>query len=394
MSKRRAWQVTLSAIFAGIVIAIIQNKVSPCLPVLQSAFSIDKSTAGWLSSIFCVMSILVAFPAAIITNRLGVKMTCFFSLLCGVAGSILGIFSTSVTVLMVSRIVEGVGAGLISIAVPSIISMWFPPERRGLPTGLWSSWQFVAQALCFFFGAAITESFGWQGIWWCGLGLSVLAAVLCVLCVRAPDPGQGYAEGDTEAPAQGSIWEGLKSRRTWAASISMFCFCFSCFGFVTWAASCWSERFGLHIDAANRYVSLFALISLPVVVLAGLLIDHVDHYRFGILSSFGYVFAVGAAFLLPNQAWILPFVLIYPFFEGSVSTCLWTIIPQTATETRHISIAVALFTLMSNVGMLAGPPVVGAVVERLGWMMAVVPVALAALVGTISIAFARKRRVS
>ncbi len=393
MSKRCAWQVSLSAIFAGIVIAIIQNKVSPCLPVLQSAFSINKSTAGWLSSIFCVMSILVAFPAAIITNRLGVKMTCFFSLLCGVIGSILGIFSTSVAMLMVSRIVEGMGAGLISIAVPSIISMWFPPERRGLPTGLWSSWQFVAQALCFFFGAAITESFGWQGIWWCGLGLSILAVVLCVLCVRAPDSGRGYAEEDTGVPVRGSIWEGLKSRRTWATSISMLCFCFACFGFVTWAASCWSERFEIHIDVANRYVSLFALVSLPVVVLSGLLIDHIDHYRFGILSSLGYIFAVGAAFLLPHQAWIFPFVLIYPFFEGSVSTCLWTIIPQTAMETHHISIAVALFTLMSNIGMLAGPPIVGAVVEQFGWMVAAFPVSLAALAGTISIALARKSRV-
>lgn len=388
MSKNRAWLVSLSAIFAGIVIAIIQNKVVPCLAVLQDAFSVDMSTGGWLSSVFCVMSIIVAFPAAIITNRLGAKMTCLVSLACAAIGSLVGVFASSITFLMLSRVIEGVGAGLISIAVPSIISMWFPPEKRGLPTGIWSSWQFVAQALCFFFGVTITDAFGWQGIWWSGLLLIVVAIVACFFCVSAPAPGESYA--DVESEQHVSILQGLRFRSVWMASLSMFFFCFACFGFVTWAASCWAETLGMDIEAANRYISLFAIISLPIVILAGLILDRVDHRRFGVLSCFGYIFAVSAAFLLPDAKWVLPFVLIYPFFEGSVSTCLWTIIPQTVNDTKYISVAVALFTLLSNVGMLVGPPAVGAVAEMWGWHAAVVPVAAAALLGTVTTYFAKE----
>lgn len=380
MSKSRAWSVTLSAIFAGIVIAIIQNKVIPCLAVLQDAFSASSSTAGWLSSIFCVMSIAMAFPAAAITNRLGIKMTCFCSMVCSILGSLIGIFASSITMLMISRVIEGIGAGLISIAVPSIIPLWFPPEKRGLPTGIWSSWQFVAQALCFFFGVSVTNAFGWQGIWWCGLALAVIAAVLCLLVVRTPEPGQGYAAD--EAASSLSILQGLRSRSVWMASLAMFCFCFACFGFVTWAAECWATTLGLTIDLANRYVSIFAVISLPVVILVGMLMDRVDHRRFGILACFGYIFAVAASFLLPSASWVLPFVVIYPFFEGSVSTCLWTIIPQTVREAKNVPVAVALFTLTSNVGMLIGPPIVGAVVESFGWKAGALPVALIMVLGT------------
>lgn len=389
MSKSHAWPVTLSAIFAGIVIAIIQNKVIPCLAVLQDAFSATSSTAGWLSSIFCVMSIVMAFPAATITNRLGIKKTCFFSMVCAILGSLLGIFSNSIAMLMFSRIVEGIGAGLISIAVPSIIPLWFPPEKRGLPTGIWSSWQFVAQALCFFFGVSITNAFGWHGIWWGGLILAVIAAVLCLLVVRSPRSGEGYS-ADEENATSLSIRQGLRSRSVWMASLAMFCFCFACFGFVTWAAECWATTLGITIDLANRYVSIFAIISLPVVILVGMLMDRLDHRRFGICACFGYIFAVAASFLLPDAKFVLPFVIIYPFFEGAVSTCLWTIIPQTVREAENVPVAVALFTLTSNVGMLIGPPAVGMIVESFGWKAGAIPVALIMLLGTILMLFVKE----
>lgn len=388
MSKNRSWSVTLSAIFAGIVIAIIQNKVIPCLSALQESFSIDMSTAGWLSSVFCIMSIIVSFPAAIITNRLGVKKTCLYSLVCAGAGSILGLFSTSVFLLMLSRVIEGVGAGLISIAVPSIISMWFPPEKRGLPTGLWSSWQYVAQALCFFFGVSLTEKFGWQGSWYAGLIALIAGIALCILFVRAPKVGEGFA--DEEAQQEVSILSGLKQRSVWTASISMFCFCFACFGFVTWAAQCWSEALGMSLDTANRYVSLFAVISLPVVIIIGILMNHVNHRRFATIVCFGYIFAAAVAFILPSAKWVLAFVIIYPFFEGAVSTVLWTIIPMTVDDTKYVSVAVALFTLTSNVGMLIGPPVVGAVAQAAGWKAATIPIAISMIIGTATIAVTKE----
>lgn len=394
MSGSRKWVVTLSAIFAGIVIAIIQNKVIPCLSALQDAFSIGMSAAGWLSSVFCIMSIIVSFPAAIITNRLGVKKTCLYSLICAGAGSVLGLFSNSLVLLMASRVIEGVGAGLISIAVPSVISMWFPPEKRGLPTGLWSSWQYVAQALCFFFGVSLAEYAGWRGIWMAGLIAVTSGICLCVLFVRAPRAGEGYVEETSEADAKEvSVLEGLKNRNVWTASLAMFSFCFACFGFVTWAAQCWSETLGLSLDAANRYVSLFALLSLPVVVIAGFLMDRVNHRKFATAVCFGFIFAVSAAFLLPEARYVLLFVIIYPLFEGTVSTALWTIIPETASDARHVSTAVALFTLTSNVGMLIGPPVVGAVAEAYGWKAAAIPLALVMAAGTVLIVVTREKGV-
>lgn len=379
---RRAWLATGSAILAGITIALAQNKVIPCAIVLQQEFKIGLTVFGWLSSVFCVMSILMAFPAALIVNKLGVKIVCILSLICTISGSFFGMVSHSVGLLMASRIIEGAGAGLISVVVPTVISMWFPPTKRGLPTGLWSSWQFVAQALCFFFGVSIIEKSGWRGVWFSVILIGAAILILCIFWLGTRPDGESYMElSDGEGTR---MIDGLCSHSVWLASGSMFCFCFSCFGFINWAALCWTEQFGILPDMANRYVSLFALISLPVVITAGIIMDHVNRKKFGIIVSSGYIFAVSAAFLLPSARWILPFVIIYPFFEGGISTCLWTIIPQTVSNSRHISIAVALFTMTSNIGMLAGPPVTGAIVELTGlWGMGALPVGVSMIIGTI-----------
>lgn len=381
---RRAWLATGSAILAGITIAIVQNKVIPCVTALQNDFTLSLTSLGWLSSIFCIMSILVAFPAAIITEKLGVKLTCILSLVCTIIGSVFGIMASSVSMLMFSRVIEGAGAGLISIAVPSIISMWFPPEKRGLPTGLWSSWQFVAQALCFFFGVGMSEYLGWRGVWFSGILIAVIPLLLCFLFLSEA-PNHKKQNQDSKSN-KFSLRDSLSSSSSWMASGAMFCFCFSCFGFVNWAAACWNSQFSIELEIANQYVSLFAIISLPIVILAGVLMDHLNHIKFGIFISFGYIFAVAAAFLLPSAKWILPFVIIYPIFEGGVSTCLWTIIPQTAKKAEHISMAVALFTLASNAGTMIGPPVVGALIESTNsWTMGAVPVAISMVLGTFLI---------
>ena len=147
--KKAAWTASLSVIFCGVSIAVLQNKVVPCLDVIQAEFSLSNATGGWLSSLFSVTGIVMAFPAALIVGRFGVKRTLPCFALGRRAGTSLGMTVATAPWLIVSRVLEGVGAGLITVAAPMTISAWFPPEKQGFPMGLWASWQLVAQALCF-----------------------------------------------------------------------------------------------------------------------------------------------------------------------------------------------------------------------------------------------------
>ena len=71
--KKAAWSASFSVILCSIAIAVLQNKVVPCLDAIQAEFSLSNAAGGWLSSIFSVTGIIMAFPAALIVDRFGVK---------------------------------------------------------------------------------------------------------------------------------------------------------------------------------------------------------------------------------------------------------------------------------------------------------------------------------
>ena len=62
--KITAWVVTIAIFLTGVSLAYVQNKVSPVIPVFMDVFSIDMTTAGWLSSVFSIVAMISALPAA------------------------------------------------------------------------------------------------------------------------------------------------------------------------------------------------------------------------------------------------------------------------------------------------------------------------------------------
>jgi MFS family permease len=57
--------------------------------------------------------------------------------------------------LMVARMIEGIGIGLIGVAAPTCVSVWFPPKQRGLALGLWATWVPLGCVLMFNIAAPI-----------------------------------------------------------------------------------------------------------------------------------------------------------------------------------------------------------------------------------------------
>lgn len=368
MNKKWAWIVALATIFAGIALALVQNKVAPCMTTLQDAFGIDMATAGWLSSLFSLVGIVMAIPASIVLNRLGPKKGGIAALVCAIVGSLIGVMTTSIPVLMISRVVEGIGVGLMSVIGPSIIAMWFPEAKRGLPMSIWAAYQMGAQAIMFFLGGVLTTNFGWQGMWWFGLAACVVALVFYVLCVTSPRPQDSYADVESNDV---SLAEGMRSPYAWIMSGVTMLFCVGCFGFVNWIATCWSQIFDMSEGDANMWVGYFSLGGVIAAIIVGALLNKIRNRKlFGAiaLTLFGVVSVWGMN--MPSPAFLLAFVIIYPFVDASFPCVLWTMTAQTVKKPELAGVALGVVSIGFNLGILLGPPVIGAVVDIAGWSVA------------------------
>lgn len=378
-TMNKKWTVCLIGILGGIALALVQNKVSPCITLIMDAFDISMSKAGLLSSIFAIMGMLVALPSSLIIKKIGVKKAGLFSLLFAILGSFIGVYTESVTVLILSRVIEGFGVGVIAVIAPSLISMWFPPAQRGLPMGIWGAWMMVSQAVLFVCNAPITERFGWQGMWWFGLVACAVMAVLWLLFIDIPDKENNHANIESQSV---SVKEGVSSRAVWLLGFVATCFTFVSFGFVTWISPYWSSVTGWSINETNNWISLLYTVEIVYAVIVGYILNKVkNRTRFLLFGFIIYALLIYACFEVTSVVFVIALVFIYPMFDAQIPCTLWTICPQIAKRPELAGVALGVLNIGLNLGTIIGAPVTGWSVESFGWSGAAILLAIVSLVG-------------
>src|SRR5574338_248845 len=93
-------------------------------------------------------------------------------------GTLYGGFAPEMEHLIVARVIQGLGAGMMTPVSLAMISDLFPPEKRGGMIGAFSFVQLVANLLSPLMGSFITRQLGWHWIFHLTFGLLLIALVL------------------------------------------------------------------------------------------------------------------------------------------------------------------------------------------------------------------------
>jgi len=161
-----AWVVLFALYMATLAAPLNLFKLPPVMTILQKTFDLSMSDSGDLMSIFSIMGFVLAIPAGFILKRFGIKLTGLVSVASVTVGSALGAIAETSRMLFVGRFIEGVGMGLIMVAAPLAISIWFPAQKRALATGLWASSVGIGNIVTLLLAPTLAVAYGWQSVWW------------------------------------------------------------------------------------------------------------------------------------------------------------------------------------------------------------------------------------
>ncbi|MDI2131604.1 MFS transporter [Yinghuangia seranimata] len=126
---RRGPTLILTALaFAATSIAVMQTVVTPILPKLQGRLGVSSSAIAWVLT----GNLLAAAVATPLIGRLGdlrgKKRYLLVSLGAVLAGSVLAALTTSFTMLVAARVLQGLGGGVVPLAL-SVVRDEFPRHR-------------------------------------------------------------------------------------------------------------------------------------------------------------------------------------------------------------------------------------------------------------------------
>jgi EmrB/QacA subfamily drug resistance transporter len=157
--QRRLVQV----LFVGVFMAALDSAiVGPVLPALRAAFGIDNRTAGLLSTVFSLSSMCSTALMAYFSDRHGRRPVYLVSVALFAIGSVCIAAAPSFDLLLLSRAIQGIGAGGIAPVASAVIGDVFTAERRGRILGLIGATHGMAFVLGPPLATAITSTLGWR----------------------------------------------------------------------------------------------------------------------------------------------------------------------------------------------------------------------------------------
>lgn len=154
-------------------------------------FMMDAQGFGMLMTMVSIVGIILAFPAAFICRKIGLKWTIAIATAGVIVGGLIPVLAgTNVPALYVGRFIEGLGIGLVGVAAPTLVTLWFPPKTRGFALGMWCTWVPLSITLDSVVCPRLAPTAGWQGVFWFVIIFAVVSLVLFLIFYRVPE-GEG-----------------------------------------------------------------------------------------------------------------------------------------------------------------------------------------------------------
>jgi len=169
----------MPVLFVGVFMAALDTAViGPAIPALRAAFGVDNRAIGLVMSVFILFSLCSTALMAKLSDRYGRRPIYLASVACFALGSLLIALSPSFWLLVVSRGIQGIGAGGITPTASAVVGDTFPPADRGRALGLIGATYGMAFVLGPPLAALLLVTLSWRWIFLINLPIAALVILM------------------------------------------------------------------------------------------------------------------------------------------------------------------------------------------------------------------------
>jgi EmrB/QacA subfamily drug resistance transporter len=148
------------------------------LPIIGKEFNMNTILLSWLPSAYLLAAAVFLVPLGRIADIYGLKKIFLIGIIVYTAASFLTAISFSIFSLIVFRILQGIGAAMISGTSTAIITSVFPAGEKGRALGINIATVYAGLSFGPFIGGFLTQHLGWRSIFWLNLILGIITIIL------------------------------------------------------------------------------------------------------------------------------------------------------------------------------------------------------------------------
>lgn len=360
------WPAVITLYLCGCTLALHIGKLPVALPLLSAEFNMSLAQSGNLVAIYAVLIALFGLPIGIVVARLGYVTFAITGICLGMLGSFIGLLASSVAVLMLTRLLEGLGWIMAVVALPVLMSHLSTTKDTPVVLGLWGSFMSVGTGTMLLLAPTLQEIGGWRLPWIVSGVLSLIGVIAAtIVCVRHQ---QALGTKTNQQIQTRAVTEhDLKQRNSIAAVLCFMCYSFQYVALTAYFPTMLVSESGVALSLASYWVALIVFANGIGNFSAGWLINfgfkraHILVYA-SLLAGF---FAM-LTFAIKDPTWSIIFALLMTSISGVIPGTLFSTAGVIASSAAGTGVVIGFMLSGAGVGQAMGPVLVTRVVEFSG----------------------------
>ncbi|QHL20647.1 DHA2 family efflux MFS transporter permease subunit [Staphylococcus aureus] len=169
----------LAALLFGMFIAILnQTLLNVALPKINTEFNISASTGQWLMTGFMLVNGILIPITAYLFNKYSYRKLFLVALVLFTIGSLICAISMNFPIMMVGRVLQAIGAGVLMPLGSIVIITIYPPEKRGAAMDTMGIAMILAPAIGPTLSGYIVQNYHWNVMFYGMFIIGILAILV------------------------------------------------------------------------------------------------------------------------------------------------------------------------------------------------------------------------
>ncbi len=187
------WSALWAMMIGFFMIMVDSTIVAVANPTMMADLRIGYDTVVWVTSAYLLGYAVVLLVAGRLGDRYGPKNLYVIGLVVFTVASVWCGLSSGAGMLIAARVMQGVGAGVLTPQTLTTITRVFPPQRRGVAVSVWGTTAGFASLVGPLAGGALVDGLGWKWIFFVNVPIGVIGLGLAVWLVPVlPTRSHGF----------------------------------------------------------------------------------------------------------------------------------------------------------------------------------------------------------
>ena len=177
MNKEQKYTL-LVAITTAFLTTFMGSALNLSIPGIEEHFGVSAASVGWVVTAYILAVSAFNVPMGKIADTKGRRLVLLLGLAIFTVGSLGAAFSVSIAMLIILRMIQGLGAAMLFATNNAVLLAAFPEEKHGTALGMSVASTYTGLSLGPVIGGVLNKQFGWQSVFATAVIIGVIAFIV------------------------------------------------------------------------------------------------------------------------------------------------------------------------------------------------------------------------